>query len=566
MCGISGIFMHQDKDLCKHKIESANKLIEYRGPDDDGIYIDEYIGLGHVRLSIIDLSKDGQQPFRIGDKIIVFNGEIYNYLELKEELQAKGILFRTKTDTEVLLQSFIVWGEKCLQKLNGMFAFAIWDTTSRSLFCARDRVGIKPFYYTKKDRKFCFSSEIKSTMLLSNVRSSPNIDVIGKYLLQGLYGYEDKTFFENIFLLEPSHYMWVKENSIRKYRYWDIEYQDKSDQAEEEFFNVLNDSVRLRFRSDVPVGVNVSGGLDSSVLISAIDKTLDSKSMEAYTYTCDHEDYDEVPYVKILLSGKPYNWNISHFSPSDFYDTAMNMQYYLEEPFGGLPTLAYSNIFQDAKCNSTKVLLAGEGMDEQWCGYSYYSNCLGADQTSVVQGTNTALMPSVVNRDIIDNYTKFEYDDKFKSPIDNVRYRDIFYTKIQRSLRYSDRISMARSIELRVPFLDHRLIEIAFRLPISSCLRNGETKYGLRQYAKKFVDPRIIDAPKRPLQTPQREWLRSSGWVFDILNSQSFRDRNIFDIPKIKGVYNRYLGGEFDNSFFLWQWLNLEMWFRTFID
>jgi asparagine synthase (glutamine-hydrolysing) len=578
MCGIAGILDISRGRSLRDLISQMNDKQRHRGQDDGGTYFDDGLVIGHNRLSIIDTSPVGHQPMEInnGELVIVFNGEIYNYVELKEQLVSLGAgPFKSKTDTEVLLWSYKIWGKQCLSKLNGMFAFAIWDKNKRELFCARDRIGIKPFYYYLDETVFAFSSEIKALFLDGLTNATPNDDVIRKYLMQGSYGLPDETFFKDIRVLSPGHYMTIDDGlNLISSSYWRLDYgSDKIDNEKEamnEYLSLMSDSIRLRLRSDVPIGLDISSGLDSSILMGVIDYYLGYKSkFHVYTYTCNDQIYDECCFVEELLKNRNHIWHKYSFDKSQFYDSLVEMQYFLDEPFGGLPTLAESQIYKRGRHNGTIVFLSGEGMDEQWAGYDYYLDILNKndlDDISVVQGTKNPLMQECINKDFISNYIPVTYPLNFKSPVDNLRFRDIFYTKIPRSLRTNDRISMAYGTELRVPFLDYRMVEYAFKIPLKFLIKDGVQKYLLRKMSFEMLPMETVNRSKRKLQTPQREWLKELAWVKDILYSDKFKSRNIFDTKKTQKLYNEYVRGEYDNSFFLWQWINLEVWFRTFID
>lgn len=581
MCGISGILSFKSEMglQIKSTIEKMNEAQGHRGPDDSGYYFDDKIALGHKRLSIIDLSKMGHQPMILDEFSMVFNGEIYNYIELKKEIQDQfGVTFKTKSDTEVLLWGYKIFGKKVLEKINGMFAFAIWDKNKKSLFCARDRIGIKPFYYAEIDGKLFFASEIKSILSVIETKPTPNYNVLRQYLIQGGYGLPNETFFDGIFALEPSHYMTVDRNGIKKYKYWGVSETEKfgldeENKAMDQYLELMLDAVKIRLRSDVKIGINVSGGLDSSALLGAIDYYYGRHvDFNLYTYTCNDPAYDEVQYVGKLINKKKYDWNICPFKEEDFYKSFLSVQLSQDEPFGGLPVLAYSEVFKKAREDGVIVLLSGNGMDEQLAGYDYYRQTLDKNvdisSLSTIQNTSSAIQPSALNKDFSNGYLPIVYPAPFKLALDNLKYRDLFFTKIPRSIRFEDRMSMAYSTELRTPFLDYRLIALSFKMPSEFLFKNGQGKCLLRKIVENILPFKTINAQKRPLQTPQREWIRNAknGWVRDILFSKSFRERNIFDHNAIKKMYNDYNSGHFDNSFFIWQWLNLEMWFRTFID
>lgn len=574
MCGIAGVLDYKCGRSWAENVLKMNDIQAHRGPDDTGTYVDDDICMGHTRLSIIDVSDAGHQPMQVGDLFIVFNGEIYNYVELRKDLESiRAGPFKSKSDTEVLLWAYKMWGKACLERLNGMFSFAIWDRKKQELFCARDRLGIKPFYYYFGRKQFAFSSEIKT--LFPHCSAKPNYKVIQQYLVQGSYGLPDETFFDGIKSLPHGHYLMMDSSlNLTIHQYWGKNFNDDKmhdeDKTMEQYLDLMSDSIRLRLRSDVPIGLNVSSGLDSSILLGVIDRYLGYKNaFNAYTYTCDDPAYDECILAGELLENRPHKWHKCVFTEDMFYDSVIKMQYFLDEPFGGLPTLAESRIYERGRGDQTIVFLSGEGMDEQWAGYDYYMNVneqRNINNISVVQGSKNPLCANCIDPLFIQDYIPIEYPSPFNAPIDNLRFRDIFYTKMPRALRTNDRISMAYGTELRVPFMDYRMIEFAFRMPFDFLIRNGVQKFLLRKISAKILPLKTANREKRKLQTPQREWLKNASWVRDILYSDSFGGRNIFDIRKVKDAYSEYLRGNYDNSFFLWQWLNLEIWFRTFID
>ncbi|NVK50395.1 MAG: asparagine synthase (glutamine-hydrolyzing), partial [Cyclobacteriaceae bacterium] len=379
MCGIAGIVgKNPENKVLLAKMLDKQK---HRGPDARGIWSTEEVFLGHNRLSILDLSVAANQPMfsNCGRFVIIFNGEIYNYLELKQSLDYS---FRTKSDTEVLLAMYIKYQEKMLNHLNGMFAFAIWDIQEKKLFAARDRFGVKPFYYSTLQDQFLFASEIK-TLLAAGVSDAPNDVVWADYFVHGSYGFPEETFFRNIHQLSPGHSLTFRlgdlNPQIRSYYDFVSEVKsqrvfEKDNNLQEEYLELLLDSLRLRFRSDVPVGFNVSGGLDSSILLAMISKIKagDTENIEAFSFYTGDDRYDELPWVKDLISKTNSPLNPVLLSLTDVPDLIEKVAFFQDEPFGGFPTLAYSKIFERARQKGFLVLLDGQGMDEAWAGYDYY--------------------------------------------------------------------------------------------------------------------------------------------------------------------------------------------------
>ena len=584
MCGISGIIGAYKENQLDAMLISQR----HRGPDAAGKYFDDgFAALGHNRLAIIDLSSQSNQPFldNSGRYAIVFNGEIYNYIELKKELQNQYD-FKTESDTEVLLAAYIVYGKSCLEKLNGMFAFAIWDKQDKKLFAARDRFGVKPFYYSFKNEIFYFSSEIKA-LHSAGMKKVPNEKVWASYFAYGSYGMPDETFWEGIAQLPGGHFLEVsgcqtepaevfsntKNLTTQKWYCFEDEVakQPKNrtyEQAKEEYLALLKDSVQLRFRADVPVGFNISGGLDSSVLLALVnDYNCESESVantpltthhspstiNAYTFYTNHPDYDELPWVENLIAKTNNPLTKVVLQASEVPEFSQKMQYHQDEPYGGVPTLAYAKIFEQARKDGVLVLLDGQGMDEQWAGYDYYTQ----ENDSTIQGVqDSPYKIQMLSDSFKAKAVKPLYSKPFEDEILNKQYRDLFYTKIPRALRFNDRVSMAFSTELREPFLDYRLVEFAFSLPLDFKIRKGLSKFMLREIASEYLTDDLVFAPKRPLQTPQREWLAKdlAEWVTECFTAIEKTDfSRWFNKEELQKELQLYLEGNSQSSFHIWQ-------------
>jgi asparagine synthase (glutamine-hydrolysing) len=565
MCGIAGILSRQiDHNYSKNILEEMLFVQSHRGPDASQFWIDDQICLGHNRLSIIDLSIEANQPMHSIDNryVIVFNGEIYNYLELKKELQIH-FTFYTSSDTEVLLNAYRFWGTNCLDKFNGMFAFAIWDKYERKLFAARDRFGVKPFYYAFSEDRLVFASEIK-TLWAGGIPKNKNLKVWSNYLVQGTYGLPNETFWKDVHQLPAGHYVefvlndFVKALPKRWYHFIDRIKNIPTipiSELKEKYSTLLDDAVKLRFRADVAIGINVSGGLDSSTLIALVDKNLPkNEGMEAFTFYCNNPNYDEILWVEELLKNKPYHLNKVLLEVNNIPLLIDKVGIIQDEPFGGFPTLAYSLLFHSAKAKGIKVLLDGQGMDEAWAGYDYYHN----QSNAVVQGLNSSpVRPEVLSNEFKAMAQKEIYLTPFESKMQNLQYRDLFYTKIPRALRFNDRISMMHSTELREPFLDYRLVELAFAQPDEIKFNQGSTKWLLRQISQEITSSNIALAPKRALQTPQREWIANELRDYVQESLIEFSRLDFVEKDKVKQIWKEYLSGNQDNSFYIWQWINL---------
>ena len=575
MCGISGIIGRNWK---KKQLEKMIKVQSHRGPDDNGIYIDAEngVGLGHNRLSIIDLSSDGHQPMcNYNKKIwVVFNGEIYNYLELRSKL--KNYPYKSNTDTEVILAAYEKWGENCVDHFIGMFSFAIWHKEKRKLFAARDRFGVKPFYYTSlPGGDIAFASEIKALHKIG-VPREPDAIAWANYLTYGLYDCQARTFWENVTVLLPGQALCWQDGNLTIRKWYDLADLAKIDldhrayyEVIDEYRSILEENVRLRFRSDVPVGINLSGGLDSSILLGLVDTIKENESdVSAFTFYTGHEKYDELPWVKKMLAKTSHPHYSCLLEPNDVPDLAANIQFHEDEPFGGLPTLAYSKLFERANQLQIPVLLDGQGMDEQWAGYEYYGRASNhsfpipnRSEVGPVQGSRMpSVRPECLTKEFRDKAELFKPPSPFPDGLRNLQYRDTSFTKIPRALRFNDRISMMYSIELREPFLDHRLFELAFRQPPKFKIKNGTHKWLLRQIAIDLLPAGIIEAPKRPLQTPQREWLRNElkNWVNDCIEKAlSVYGGSWLISNVVRNEWRKFQENDSDNSFFIWQWINL---------
>jgi asparagine synthase (glutamine-hydrolysing) len=564
MCGIAGIVGF------KAKKESILKMLDtqkHRGPDFMNLYNEDHkISLGHNRLSIIDLSSNANQPFisECENYVLVYNGEIYNYLELKQELQSK-YTFRTYSDTEVLLNAYIEWGENCLNKLKGMFSFAIWNRKENVFFAARDRFGVKPFYYFFDNTNFFFASEINSLFSVG-IPKIPNDKVWLNYYTEGSYGMPNETFWESICQLSGGHYLVFKNNSlqIKKWYFFEdriIKLQNHFEVSEKEYItHLLLKAINLRFRADVPIGFNLSGGLDSSTLLALIDQqNINKSTVEAFTFITNDERYDELIWVKSMLEDKAYKLNICELNLQEVPDLALKIAQNQSEPYGGLPTLAYSKIFQRAKQKGIKVLLDGQGADESWAGYDYYKN---NSQNNIQGVTGSPFKTNVLDTDFSKNYTKSFYTKSFDDDLLNLQYRDLFYTKIPRALRFNDRISMSQGTELREPFLDHELVEYVFSRPENLKIKNGSQKWLLREIAKQFLQKDLVLAPKRPLQTPQREWLSHDlkDWVISEIETLTYN--SWFNKKQLQSELELFFKGNNDSSFHIWQWINTALLFK----
>ncbi len=569
MCGISGI---AGAGWAAERLDAMVAVQHHRGPDDTFTWVspDGLAGLGQNRLSIIDLSSAGRQPMpdATGRYWITFNGEVYNYLELRQELS--DYPYKSRTDTEVVLAAFIRWGTACLDRFIGMFAFIIWDMQSQSLFAARDRFGVKPLYFHQSvNGRLTLASEIKA-LFAAGVPAAPDAAAWATYLGRGLYEHSNRTFWKDVYALPGGHFLTWHDRQLNITRWYDLADRTQAwDErplaaVEDEYEALMVDSVRLRFRSDVPVGINLSGGLDSSALLGVVRAVQGAQSaVKAFTFVTGDPAYDELPWVRQMLEHTHHPSVECRLTAAEVPNLALSVQRAQDEPYSGLPTLAYARLFEIARQQGVIVLLDGNGMDEQWAGYDYYETSLTGGTAGTVQGTKESpFRVDCLTPEFAALGESFAPRQPFADKLRNLQYRDAIFTKIPRAMRFNDRISMRVSCELREPFLDHRLFELALRQPADRKIQGGVRKWLLRRITRRLAPAGVVEAPKRPLQTPQREWLRGplKKWSEEhIENAISRLGGSWLDGAAVRRVWRQFCAGESDNSFYVWQWISLSL-------
>jgi asparagine synthase (glutamine-hydrolysing) len=574
MCGIAGILSLNQK-VDSSSIQKMIATLNHRGPDGEGVWLDKtnQIALGHKRLSILDLSEQGKQPMHYANSryTITFNGEIYNYLELKKMLTLKGYSFQSHTDTEVLLALYDFKKEKALTDLEGMFAFAIWDSKEKSLFCARDRFGEKPFYYHKNSSFFAFASEMKALFTL-NISRSKNQKKIFDYLHYGTLEdpfQKSSTFYEDILQLEPAHYLTLSaDNNLSIKQYWDLRTDERSNLSENEaiirFKELLTSSISRRLRSDVPVGSSLSGGLDSSSIVMLIDQ-MKSHGQIQKTFSARFNNFskDEGEYMKMVIDKTNVEPHFVFPTVESVINNLQTITKYQEEPIASASVAIQYEVMNLAKQNGIKVLLDGQGADEALAGYNifwatYFNKLYSSDRKTFRDQTKKYYQ--------LHQYLPYQnnYEFKWRSLHGN-SYKAIsdiqralrspqssFYNGIDASLvasyknhpnpipkpgstkehlyfylmknglspllRYADRNAMANSVEVRLPFLDHNIVEFLFTLPDNMLLRNGWTKYILRKSMETILPEKITwRKDKIGFEPPQDEWMATNSFK-DYLN------------------------------------------------
>jgi asparagine synthase (glutamine-hydrolysing) len=448
-----------------------------------------------------------------------------------------------------------------------MFAFAIWDERAKSLFAARDRFGVKPLYYHQTAAGTLFiASEIKA-LHAAGVPQWLDERTWSTYLAQGLSDHNEHTFWVGIRALPPGHSLSWHDGQLSVTRWYDLAERTGAQiderpigEVQEEYLALLKDSVKLRFRSDVPVGINLSGGLDSSTLLGLVHAVQGNDStVKAFTFVTGNPDYDELPWVRLMLEHTSHPLISCRLEPDDVPALAESVMAFEDEPFGGLPTLAYARVFEEARSEGVVVLLDGHGMDEQWAGYDYYAGSNGAKPGTVQGSRDGATRPNCLTAEFRALARSFTSPDVFPDRLRNLQYRDARFTKIPRALRFNDRISMRSSTELREPFLDQRLFELALRQPADRKIANGTGKWLLRRMTRGLLPAIVAEAPKRPMQTPQREWLRGPlrAWAESQIEEALAAYGGIWlDKRAVRTNWEDYLSGQGDNSFFVWQWLS----------
>ena len=625
MCGICGKLMFdQQASVSTELVKAMADTISHRGPDDEGYHVSGPIGLGFRRLSIIDLNT-GHQPIsnEDGSVWIVFNGEIYNYKDLRETLRSQGHVFKTQTDTEVIVHLYEEFGERCVEKLRGMFAFAIWDNRRKVLFVARDRLGIKPLYYASSSKSFVFASEMKAILADPEVPRDVEPAMIDRFL-SFYYTPGEETLFKSVRKLRPGHYMIVRDGESHIHQYWDLHFSLEPEhpnqkQAEEQLVHLLDESVRLHMISDVPVGFLLSGGLDSTAMLSlAAGKT--DQPISSYTIGFSKSGIeDERPYARLAAS----RYGVKHYemtiTSKDFVDFLPQYVWHMEEGVCEPPAVALYYISKLAK-EHVKVLISGEGGDEAFAGYSNYRNLLWLERLKSAAGPlkgvfsgSLGALNSVIRSKKIAKYlplldmplssyyysrtaspfnffnqpTNPVYSSAFASVVDKRKSLSAVRKYLQGDLINlnmmlyvdtktwlpddllikADKITMANSVELRVPFLDHKVMEFAASLPANFKVRGFTTKYLAKKALSQRVPEEIINRKKAGFPVPYESWLRTdlNSWLRDLLFSQRAKERGYFDWRGVESLFSKNSEtGAYSKEIFCLA--VLELWHRIFSD
>ena len=535
MCGISGIINLNGEEVDQNQLKIMNDLVAHRGPDGEGFYVDSNVGFGHRRLSIIDLTAQGNQPMHyMYNLTITYNGEIYNYIEIKEELSNVGYVFNSKTDTEVVLSAYDYWGEECVQYFNGMWSFAIYDKKSNKVFMSRDRFGIKPFYFKKTSSQFLFGSEIKQ--LLNNEKNKGNESIILDYLILGFEEHTSNSFFDGVNKLPAGHNMIysTKDNTFQTKPYYTLDENDLDplhsiENAANEYKSTFLSSIELRLRSDVKVGSSLSGGLDSSSIVTLASKEYFLQTKQ--NFNAFHINYSEnqkkseLSFVKELNEVLPLNLCVINVEDHDIVDKIDRVIKVQEEPFGGPSVILQNILMEKVKEENCPVLLDGQGGDETLLGYERYYveifwvlpffskfsfffevvrksklNTLSFFKYIIYFKSKWIRKQRVIrqNKDLYNDKTivswKKSLNNKIKvfSSVFELQKNELFSLQLPHLLKYEDKNAMSYSIETRVPFVDHKNVETALSIDSELKTKNGWSKYILRKIMDKIMPDSLV--------------------------------------------------------------------------
>jgi asparagine synthase (glutamine-hydrolysing) len=633
MCGIAGIVAVDglDEQAAARALQMRDVIV-HRGPDEAGLHCDAHAALAHRRLSIVDLSS-GQQPLsnEDGSVWVIFNGEIYNHADIRQELEAHGHVYRTRSDTETLVHAYEQWGEGCVDKFRGMFAFAIWDAPKRRLLLVRDRLGIKPLYWVRTSNALLFGSEIKAILASGLVEPRVNEAVLPE-VLSTRYTSGEETMFRGIRKLLPGHLLVFEGGRVTTRQYWDVPQRPASVLRSPQppglspvarFRELLEESVRLRLMSDVPLGMFLSGGIDSSAIAALMAREI-GRPLQTFSVAFKDRAYNELGYAREVAQAIGAVSHETVIDDRDFFGALPKLIWHEDEPIAHPSSVPLYFVSALARRHVT-VVLTGEGSDELLAGYGKYPRVAwnwragtvyermmpAALRASIARGV-LPMLPSKLARYarrsflamdrtpesmFFDNFASIRLADQrqllssslrgaatadgayraslayFNAPngtstlLDRLLYTDI-KTYLVELLMKQDQMSMAASIESRVPFLDHKLVEYAATLPDEWKLNGWTTKRILRESMKGLLPESILSRPKMGFPVPFGGWTRS-GWngvVRDVLLDRRSRERGLIDPPAVGRLLEDHAAGRTDGSDRLWSLFNLELWHRTFID
>jgi asparagine synthase (glutamine-hydrolysing) len=608
MCGICGIIHFDHSPIAESSVRNMMQSMKHRGPDDEGIFMEDNAGLGFVRLSIIDLSPGGHQPMYSDDGkyVMVFNGEIYNYIEIREELKTKGHVFKSKSDTEVLLKAYVEWGEKCLHKFDGMWAFVIFNRHDKTIFAARDRYGIKPFYYYFDGGQFIFASEIQAILGELKNKQQANDAIIFDFLIFNRTDQSEETFFKNIKKLKHGHHLKIANDRVSIQKWYDLKSNLKEPfKNTDEYIETFRSTIEWRMRSDVPVGVCLSGGLDSSSIVSILLKDFQKSDINTFSAVYNPGQLgDESEYIH-EFTDQLKSMHFTRPTAESFYADMHQFVKVHAEPIPSTSPYAQYKVMELAKKNVV-VTLDGQGADESLAGYHYFFGLFFKDlllhgkpfkmskeiiayltnhkSLFGLQSFGYFLLPNKLktrfkiceNGYLLENFTKkYEIEDTIAHDLYAAKtlqegLLNHFEYKLEHLLKWEDKNSMWFSLEARVPFLDYRLVERTLSLPNDKIISGGTTKSILREAMKGILPEKIRNRQdKVGFGTPEDEWFKTPAFqkfIIDLIHSESFKSRDFIDYKKATKLYQHHLNGKMNISKEIWKWIHLELWFREFID
>ena len=612
MCGIAGFADgYISSSEARSTIDRMLSSISHRGPDARDVYQHENVCLGHNRLSIIDLSPEGNQPMRFQDLVIVYNGEIYNYIEIKEELISRGVHFKTNSDTEVILAAYKTYGRNCVNKFIGMWAFAIYDETAGELFCSRDRFGIKPFYYLLDGSRFYFGSEIKALKASPIFHNDVNLGQIGRGLQLGWVCFKDETYFESVKSLEAASNLVFKNGEITIQKYWELNDRSEKELSPSEaihvFREMLQESISQHLRSDVEIAICLSGGIDSSSLTGLIKEQYPGKEFKTYSIYYDGPgEVDERPFINAVNSKVgglvPFQYRPSEGEIQSMFHDIM---YHVEVPASGSSNFSHFFLIKKIHEMGIKVVVDGQGADEYLGGYMHsmyryqadlirrfkivsliknlsanYSRqdqklsellayigktflSLIMDERSLYQFEYKNYYPYVIKNGVDSGLENLDQS-PFKDKLNGFLYQLLSVSSLPTILHYVDKMTMAHSVESRVPLLDHRLVEFAFTLPNELKINKATTKYVLREAVKDLLPPMVYQRrDKKGFVTPgEVKWLR--GPMRECLNLD-YGLLEFLQKEKVQGIISNYLNGDNSNAKLVWRLMTLNYWMKNFV-
>lgn len=600
MCGIAGLYDFSGQPVQAAQLQRMCDLMQHRGPDDHGVLTCGPIGLGHRRLSIIDLSSLGHNPMPNEDKTvwIVFNGEIYNYRELRRDLLVRGHRFRSETDTEVIIHLYEEYGPACVEQLNGMFAFAICDQRSISgiqrstLMLARDRFGIKPLYYTLLGNRLAFASEVKAFLGLPDFQARPDLFAMAEhYTFQNTFG--ARTLFEGVKLLQPGHYLLCQNGQVETHQYWELHFQPESGLSLEAWAIGLRErfeaAVNRQLMSDVPLGSYLSGGMDTGAIAAVAAR----KMPNMHTFTCGFTLPEGLSELEKFFDERDESYRLAHhlgtvhheleLGPSSMIPALPLIVWHLDEPRVGISYPVY--YIAEMIGRHVKVVLSGVGGDELFAGYPWrYEPILNLDKNAFEQSyyqqwirfftdqQKRQFFTAEVNRTLGD-FSTFESFRAVLGKVDEVDslHRALSFdtkTFLQGLLLVDDKLSMAHSIEARVPFLDHELVDYVTRIPADCKLRPGESKLVIRRAMRGLLPDETLSRRKQGFTPPDRTWYKgqSFAYIHNLILSPRALARGYFQPSALQQVLEDHLQDRRDNRFLIWSLLCFEWWNRLFVD